>query len=56
MTPPVADQVHPEVEPWIGPPRPDGLVGLEQLRVPRPMSHLVDYLVESGFLCPVDAA
>jgi len=50
------DRLHPEVAPWIGPPRSDGLVSLEQLRLPRPVSHLLDYLVESGFLCAIDAA
>jgi hypothetical protein len=50
------DRLHAEVARWIGPPRADGLIGLEQLQIPRPLSHLVDYLVESGFLCSVDVA
>jgi len=54
MPPPRPDQLHHEVAAWVGPPRADGLVGLEQLQIPRPISHLFDYLVESGFLCPIE--
>ena len=54
MPPPRPDQLHHEVVAWVGPPRADGLVGLEQLQIPRPISHLFDYLVESGFLCPIE--
>jgi hypothetical protein len=49
-----SDRLHPQVAGWIGQPRADGLVGLQQLQIPRPISHLFDYLVESGFLCPIE--
>lgn len=35
---------------YFGPPDANGMTTLEQLRVPPPVSHLVAYLIESGFI------
>jgi hypothetical protein len=47
------DRLDPKVAKWIGDPGPDGLIGLEHLAVAPPASHLLRYLVESGFLRPL---
>jgi hypothetical protein len=50
------DRLDPGAAEWIGEPGPDGLIGLEHLAVAPPASHLLRYLVESGFLVPVAPA
>jgi hypothetical protein len=44
------ERLDPGVARWIGKPGPDGLIGLDQLAVAPPASHLLHYLVESRFL------
>jgi len=46
----LVDGLHPETARSIGTPDADGLIGLDQLAVAPPASHLLRYLVESGFL------
>jgi hypothetical protein len=50
------DRLDPEVAGWIAEPGPDGLISLDHLEVPPPASHLLRYLIESGFLRPVAPA
>jgi hypothetical protein len=50
------DRLDPEVAGWIAEPGPDGLISLDHLAVPPPASHLLRYLIESGFLRPVAEA
>jgi hypothetical protein len=47
------EDLDPKVSRWIGEPGPDGLIGLDQVDVPPPASHLLRYLVESRFLRPL---
>lgn len=51
----LVERLDPAVARWIGAPGPDGSIGLDQLAVAPPASHLLRYLVESGFLRPVAA-
>ncbi len=41
---------------WFGPPDADGMTVLEHLSVPPPVSHLLAYLIESGFMQSVPAS
>jgi hypothetical protein len=49
-------RLDPQVAQWVGKPGPDDLIGLEQLAIAPPASHLLRYLIESGFLRPVAPA
>ena len=50
------DRLDPSVAAWIAAPEGGGMIALEHLAVPPPTSHLVAYLVESGFMRAIAAA
>lgn len=50
------ERLDPAAAAWFAAPDDHGSIGLEHLTVPRPLSHLVDYLVDSGFLQALPAA
>lgn len=50
------DRLAPDVAKWIRVPEGDGMVTLEHIEVPSPTSHLLAYLVESGFLRAIPPA
>jgi hypothetical protein len=49
-------RLDPSVAAWISAPEGGGMIALEHLVVPPPASHLLAYLVASGFMRPIAAA
>ncbi|MDX2166308.1 MAG: hypothetical protein SF182_04570 [Deltaproteobacteria bacterium] len=49
------ERLDPASRAWFGAPQPGGMTRLEDLVIPPPLSHLVTYLVESGFMQSVPA-
>ena len=49
-------RLDPAAAAWIAAPPGDGMITLEHLTVPPPTSHLLQYLIESGFMHPLALA
>jgi hypothetical protein len=47
------ERLDPAVRHWVAAPPGGGAIALQHLVVPPPTSHLVDYLVASGFMQPL---
>jgi hypothetical protein len=52
----VVARLEPSVAAWFEAPGADGMVTLEHLKVPSPQSHLLAYLIDSGFMHSMPAA